>query len=51
MRLLGGLKGKTVLHLQCHFVQYPISMARLGAKVTGVDLSNIANENARKLSR
>ncbi len=51
LELLGDLRGKSVLHLQCHFGQDSISLARLGAKVTGVDLSNIAIENARKLSR
>lgn len=50
LELLGDLKGKSVLHLQCHFGQDSISMAKLGAKVTGVDLSDIAIEEARKLS-
>ena len=49
--LLGDLKGKSVLHLQCHFGQDSISLARLGADVTGVDLSNIAIENAVKLAK
>ncbi len=49
--LLGDLEGKTVLHLQCHFGQDTISLARMGAKVTGVDLSDIAINNARKLSQ
>ena len=48
--LLGDLKGKTILHLQCHFGQDSISLARRGAQVTGVDLSNVAIDNARKLA-
>ena len=51
LNLLGDLKGKSVLHLQCHFGQDSISMARLGAKVTGVDLSDLAIDNARKLAQ
>lgn len=49
--LLGDLKGKTILHLQCHFGQDSISLARLGAKVTGVDLSDKAIETAQKLAK
>jgi 2-polyprenyl-3-methyl-5-hydroxy-6-metoxy-1,4-benzoquinol methylase len=37
--LIGDIAGKKVLHLQCHFEQDSISLARLGGKVTGVDLS------------
>ncbi|RQO31019.1 SAM-dependent methyltransferase [Taibaiella sp. KBW10] len=50
LALLGDLKGKTVLHLQCHFGQDSISLARMGAKVTGVDLSDEAIERARELA-
>ena len=39
LELLGDLKGKKVLHLQCHFGQDSISLSRLGAKVTGIDAS------------
>lgn len=48
--LLPDLKGKSVLHLQCHFGQDTISLARMGAKATGVDLSNDAVEKARELA-
>lgn len=48
--ILGDLSGKTVLHLQCHFGQDSISMSRLGAEVTGVDLSDKAIEKANELS-
>lgn len=48
--LLGDLKGKSVLHLQCHFGQDTISLTRLGATATGVDLSDRAIEAARDLA-
>src|SRR6187551_1118010 len=49
--LLGDVAGKSILHLQCHFGQDTLSLARLGAKVTGVDLSDVAITEARKLAR
>jgi ubiquinone/menaquinone biosynthesis C-methylase UbiE len=48
--LLGDLRGKTVLHMQCHFGQDTISLERLGASVTGVDLSDKSIEAARDLA-
>ncbi len=48
--LLGDVKGKKVLHLQCHFGQDTISMARMGAEVVGVDLSDKAIDAARDLA-
>ncbi len=48
--LLGDLQGKSVLHLQCHFGQDSISLARLGAEVTGMDLSDKAIEFAKELA-
>jgi len=48
--LLGDLKGKSVLHLQCHFGQDSISLSRLGAEVTGVDLSDEAIKKAQQLA-
>lgn len=50
LSLLEELKGKKVLHLQCHFGQDTLSLARLGAKVTGVDLSNKAIDKANELA-
>jgi 2-polyprenyl-3-methyl-5-hydroxy-6-metoxy-1,4-benzoquinol methylase len=47
---LGDVKGKTILHLQCHFGMDTLSLARMGAKVTGVDLSDAAISEARKLN-
>mgnify|MGYP006286887655 CR=1 FL=1 len=48
--LLGALKGKSILHLQCHFGQDSISLSRMGGEVTGVDFSETAIEYARKLA-
>jgi SAM-dependent methyltransferase len=36
---IGDVRGKTLLHLQCHFGLDTISWARLGAIVTGADFS------------
>jgi SAM-dependent methyltransferase len=48
---VGDVKGKTLLHLQCHFGMDTLSWARLGASVTGVDFSDEAIHAARNLSR
>ena len=50
LKLLGDISGKSILHLQCHFGQDSISLSRLGAVVTGVDLSNKAIEKAKELA-
>ena len=49
-RELGSVAGKTLLHLQCHFGMDTMSWARLGAKVTGVDISDAAIDLARELN-
>ncbi|MNU13517.1 bifunctional 3-demethylubiquinone-9 3-methyltransferase/ 2-octaprenyl-6-hydroxy phenol methylase [compost metagenome] len=49
--LLGDIKGKTILHLQCHFGQDSISLSRMGAKVTGIDLSDKAIEAGKDLAK
>jgi len=48
--LLGDIREKSILHLQCHFGMDSLSMARMGASVTGVDFSESAIEEAIKLS-
>jgi len=48
--LLGDVRGKEILHLQCHFGLDSLSLARMGAKVTGVDFSAEAIEQARTLN-
>ncbi|PPK88818.1 methyltransferase family protein [Neolewinella xylanilytica] len=45
-----SLAGLNLLHLQCHFGQDTLSLARRGAEVTGVDLSDQAIGAARELS-
>lgn len=51
LSLLGDVKGKTILHLQCHFGLDTISLARMGAEVTGVDLSDAAIAQAEQITR
>ncbi len=48
---LGDVADKTLLHLQCHFGLDTLSWARLGAKVTGVDLSSTAIEKAKQINK
>ena len=50
LKLLGNIKGKKILHLQCHFGQDSISLARMGAEVTAVDLSDKAIAEAKILA-
>ena len=50
IELLGDLRGKSLLHLQCNAGQDTLSLARLGAAVTGVDISDTAIAFARQLS-
>lgn len=47
---LGPVQGLTLLHLQCHFGQDTLSWARLGAQVTGCDLSDAAIQSACSLA-
>jgi len=47
---VGEVKGKSLLHLQCHFGQDTLSWARMGAKATGVDLSPVAIAKAKELN-
>lgn len=51
IELLGGLSGLSLLHLQCNSGQDTLSLAQLGAEVTGVDISDVAIEFARTLSQ
>ncbi len=48
--LLGDISGLELLHLQCNSGQDTLSLARLGATITGVDISDTAIEFARKLA-
>lgn len=51
LNLLGNVEGKSILHLQCHFGQDSISLSRLGAMVTGVDLSDKAIDRANQIAK
>ncbi len=48
--LPADLSGLRILHLQCHFGQDTLSLARRGAHVTGVDLSDAAIGRANELA-
>ena len=50
LELLGNVSGKSILHLQCHFGQDTLSLARMGADVVGVDLSDESIAAARNLN-
>ena len=47
---VGDVRGKTLLHLQCHFGIDTLSWARLGATVTGLDFSPKAIHLATSLA-
>ena len=48
---IGKVKRKSLLHLQCHFGMDTLSWARMGATVTGVDLSDSSIAYAKELSK
>ena len=47
---LGDVRGKRVLHLQCHIGLDTLRLARLGAVATGLDFSGAAVNAARRLA-
>ncbi len=47
---VGPVAGKSLLHLQCHFGQDTLSWSRMGARVTGIDLSPEAIRRAQALA-
>ena len=47
---VGDVKGKKMLHLQCHFGLDSLNWERMGADVTGIDLSDEAIKEAKKLN-
>src|SRR5262245_56584039 len=47
---LGDVAGLDVVHLQCHIGHDTLSLARLGARMTGLDFSLPALEVARQLA-
>ena len=48
--LLGDVRGQRGLHLQCHIGTDTVSLARRGARMTGVDFSPAALTEARRLA-
>jgi len=49
--LSNDVRGKELLHLQCHFGQDTISWENLGAKTTGIDFSEVAIKKAQELAQ
>ncbi|MBV9413601.1 MAG: class I SAM-dependent methyltransferase, partial [Solirubrobacterales bacterium] len=47
---LGDVTGLTGVHLQCHIGTDTISLARLGARMTGLDFSPASLEQGRRLA-
>lgn len=48
--LLGSVEGLRGVHLQCHIGTDTLSLARLGARMTGLDFSPAALQEARRLA-
>lgn len=46
---MGEVSGKSLLHLQCHFGMDSLAWVRLGAKVTGIDISDDSIKRANEL--
>lgn len=51
LREIGEVRGKSLLHLQCHIGTDTLSWARQGALVTGVDFSAESLAHARQLAQ
>ena len=47
---LGDVDGLALVHLQCHFGKDTLGWARAGARVTGLDFSEVAVDAARELA-
>jgi SAM-dependent methyltransferase len=47
---VGDVRGLDVLHVQCHLGMDSVTLARRGARVTGVDFSPVAVARARELA-
>jgi SAM-dependent methyltransferase len=47
---VGDVAGLDVLHVQCHIGFDSVTLARRGARVTGVDLSPVSLETARRVA-
>jgi SAM-dependent methyltransferase len=49
--LLGDISGLRGVHLQCHIGTDTVSLARLGARMTGLDFSPVSIAQARRIAR
>jgi SAM-dependent methyltransferase len=49
--LLGDISGLRGVHLQCHIGTDTVSLARLGARMTGLDFSGVAVAQARRIAQ
>src|SRR5690242_1833142 len=49
-RELGDVRGKRILHLQCHFGRDTLTLAQQGAEVVGLDFSKLAIKAAETLA-
>ncbi|WP_282134510.1 class I SAM-dependent methyltransferase [Seonamhaeicola maritimus] len=50
LKALGDVRDRKLLHLQCHFGQDTLSWSRMGARCTGVDLSDEGIKLAKSLN-
>ncbi len=50
VQLLGDIRGARGCHLQCHIGTDTLSLARLGARMTGVDFSSASLNEARRIA-
>jgi len=50
LELLGDISNKKILHLQCHFGQDTMTFSRMGAKATGIDLSDKGIDRAKEIA-
>jgi SAM-dependent methyltransferase len=50
-QLLGDISGLSLVHLQCNAGQDTLSLAQMGAQVTGVDISDTAIDFAKELAK
>ena len=50
LSLLGDIRGKSILHLQCHFGMDTLSLAKMGADVVGVHFWEEVIQTAKSLN-
>ncbi len=50
LSLLEDVRGKSILHLQCHFGMDTLFLSKMGANVVGVNFSEEAIQTAKSLN-